>query len=280
MATPQAVIQYYEECRADYAWFWMDRRNLAMHYGYWDEQVRSHSEALLRLNAVLAERAQITDADIVLDAGCGVGGSALWLVAEHGARVLGITLSAAQAREARAHAGKRRLAERVAFEVRDFTGTGLPDGAFSVVWAIESVCHASDKAAFFRETYRLLRPGGRLIMSDFFRAAPRAHEADERMYRRWLDGWAVPDLLTPTELEAVASSAGFHDIALSEATNHVRRSARRLYRLSVSTLLGSRLLTALRLRSRVQHGNTVAARDQYLALKAGLWEYVIVFARK
>ena len=280
MVTPQAIIQYYEQCRADYEWLWMDRRNLAMHYGYWDDQVRSHSQSLLRLNEVLAERAEVTSGDVVFDAGCGVGGSSLWLAAERGAKVVGISLSARQVTEANTHAARRRLADRATFEVRDFFATGLPDDSFSVVWAIESVCHGTDKAAFFREAYRLLRPGGRLIMSDFFRAGPYSSDKQERIYREWLDGWAVPDLLTRSECGEMAADTGFKEVMLTDATQHIEHSARRLYRLSLPRLPIGRLLLALGVRSPVQHGNTIAARNQYLALQAGLWEYVIVLARK
>jgi cyclopropane fatty-acyl-phospholipid synthase-like methyltransferase len=118
------------------------------------------------------------------------------LAKERGATVLGITLSGQQVAQANGHAKRRGLSHQVSFEVRDFSATGLPAESFSVVWAIESVCHALDKAAFFQEAYRLLKPGGRLIMSDFFRAVSFSDVNAEAIYRQWLEGWAVPDLLT------------------------------------------------------------------------------------
>ena len=52
--------------------------SLAIHYGYWDEKVRSFPQSLLRMNEVMMEAARIKSTDKVLDAGCGVGGSSIF----------------------------------------------------------------------------------------------------------------------------------------------------------------------------------------------------------
>ncbi|HBC57016.1 MAG TPA: hypothetical protein DCZ03_07620, partial [Gammaproteobacteria bacterium] len=81
------IVDYYDNCEMDYKVLWRLDRCLAMHYGYWDETTERVSEALIRENQILAERAKITESDIVLDAGCGVGGSAIWLANEIGSTV-------------------------------------------------------------------------------------------------------------------------------------------------------------------------------------------------
>ena len=56
--------------------------SLAIHYGYWDEKVKIISASLLRMNEVMTEARRITATDKVLDAGCGVGGSSIFIAAQ------------------------------------------------------------------------------------------------------------------------------------------------------------------------------------------------------
>ncbi|MCK5872727.1 MAG: SAM-dependent methyltransferase, partial [Methylococcales bacterium] len=74
------TAQYYEDCHQDYLFAWCNRDNLALHYGYWDEdKAYDHHQALLNTNRVLYEKAAIQPTEHVLDAGCGLGGSSLWM---------------------------------------------------------------------------------------------------------------------------------------------------------------------------------------------------------
>src|SRR5206468_3719870 len=95
--------------QCDYTWFWMSSDSLAMHFGYYDETVRTHDASLLKMNEVLARYAQITSHDHILDAGCGVGGSAIWLARIFGCQVKGITIVPEQGRP---FAGERVLVTR------------------------------------------------------------------------------------------------------------------------------------------------------------------------
>ena len=90
------IIQYYNTCESDYRMFWDLDRSMAMHAGFWDETTRTLTDALKRENEILAEYAQIKSHEKVLDAGCGVGGSSIFLAQHYGCKVTGITLSAHQ----------------------------------------------------------------------------------------------------------------------------------------------------------------------------------------
>jgi tocopherol O-methyltransferase len=90
------IIYYYDSCETDYRLFWDLAYSQAMHAGYWDENTKTLRDALHRENEILAERAQIKPGEQVLDAGCGIGGSSLYLAQTHQCQVTGITLSAKQ----------------------------------------------------------------------------------------------------------------------------------------------------------------------------------------
>lgn len=99
---------------------------------------------------------------LVLDAGCGVGGSARHLATRLGAEVEGLTLSPVQAGIARRLSAGR---PDVRFTVADATRAPFETGSFDLVWALESAEHMPDKGAFLRECSRVLRPGGRLVLA-------------------------------------------------------------------------------------------------------------------
>ena len=65
----RAVQSYYNETWLDYRMMWMNRINRSIHFGYWDENTRNHSESLLNTNRVLVERAQFKAGELALDAG-------------------------------------------------------------------------------------------------------------------------------------------------------------------------------------------------------------------
>lgn len=268
----RAIVTYYRAAEFDYRVFWRLRSQMAMHYGYWDTSTRTFAAALQRENQVLAEWAGIRNSDVVLDAGCGVGGSAIYLGRTIGCRVLGITLSPAQVRTATRNAARSKISGLVDFEVRDYVATGLPDASFDVVWAIESVCHAERKIDFLREAYRLLRPGGRLIVADGFALRDDLSPDEAALMHSWLDGWRCPSVATVDQFRSDVRTAGFDVVREQDATENVLPSSRRLFRLA-RLRHAEYVLYALRLRSEAAHGNIVAARNQYLAVRQGLAGY-------
>lgn len=276
----EEIVRYYDTLELDYRFMWNLGRNVAMHFGYWDATTRTFTEALERENAVLAARAGVRRGEVVLDAGCGIGGSAIYLAREHGCRVTGITLSARQVRTAQRLARRAGVADRTCFEQRDYCASGYPAGSFQVVWALESACHAPDKGAFAREMHRVLAPGGRLVVADGFATRTDWTRAERELMEGWLRGWCVESLATVEGFVRDLERAGFVEVCLADASRNVLPSSRRLYRYSRPILWLAALLACggpiLRTRAR----NIQAAHGQYRALVAGLWCYGMVSARK
>jgi SAM-dependent methyltransferase len=95
------------------------------------------------------------------------------------------------------------------------------------------LCHAQDKAAFYREAARLLRPGGRLVVAEYMRTARPFGAPGERLLHKWLDGWAIPDLDTPDEHLSYLSASGFADIQIDDVTAHTCPSLQRLHQITL-----------------------------------------------
>ncbi len=194
--TTEAVIEYYDSCHVDYKILWRSHRNLCIHFGYFDNEHDNHHEALPNMNRVLADRAGISSSDTVLDAGCGVGGSSMWLAENRGATACGINIQPLHLKLAREEAARRGLDHLVRFEERNYCDSGLPAGSFDVVWGLESICHCEDKQAFINEAFRVLKPGGRIMVADFFQFKPEM-DADET-----LEDAAVARRLGPAQSRA------------------------------------------------------------------------------
>ena len=276
----EAIVGYYDETWLDYRILWLNKDNLAVHFGYTDDRTRGHTDALKNMNRVLADRVAIQPGERVLDAGCGVGGSSLWLATERGAEVVGITLAARQAAMARSHAVERRLTDRVHFEVADFTATPFPDAAFDVVWAVESLCHAPARLPSTRRLLGCCVPVDGWSSPISSGSARPLDSTGERMLHEWLDGWAVPDIDTPGEHLDHLASAGFVEPRLDDVTTHTRPSLRRLYRMAYWTYPLAVLGRVTGARSEVQHGNVIASIRQYQALRRDAWFYSILSATK
>src|SRR5436853_637170 len=113
------IVDYYTSTENAYKDSWDLNESLAIHYGYWDKKVRSFPQSLQRMNEVMMETAAILPGQMVLDAGCGVGGSSIFLAAK-GAKVTGISLSERQVEQARVNARTKGLKDQTQFLVMDY----------------------------------------------------------------------------------------------------------------------------------------------------------------
>jgi len=276
----QQIIDYYDLTQGDYERVWDLNKSFAMHAGHWDETTKTLPQALARQNEVLAKMANIKGSDIVLDAGCGVGGSLIFLAERLGCLGTGITLSERQAETALRNSRRRGVSPLIEFQVGDYENmNALIDRGFHVVWAIESVCHSNNKDRFAKEAYRVLKNGGRLILADAFATKEQYSKEEQAVMRSGL-GWGVDSLATTEEFRTLLANAGFSNISFTDTTANVAPSSKKLYDYARLGLPLGRLAERLGLRTSIQTANIVTAYDQYLALTEGLSNYGIFYAEK
>ncbi|MBA3721814.1 MAG: methyltransferase domain-containing protein [Parachlamydiaceae bacterium] len=276
----EEIIQYYDKCESDYRLLWDLDHSHAMHAGFWDENTRTLRDALRRENEVLAEIAQITAEDRVLDAGCGVGGSSIFLAKYYACQVDAITLSEKQVKTATHKAEAAGVDSNVTFSVMDYTSTTFSDKSFDVVWGVESICHAQNKGAFIKEAARVLKPGGRLIVADGFATHVNNKGKEHYLMQRWLRGWGVSALETVESFENELIKENFEEITFRDITQNVWPSAKRLYLYSLPAIVLSKMGECAGFRTKAQTENLQSARCQYEALKKKLWLYGIFCAVK
>jgi tocopherol O-methyltransferase len=228
---------------------------------------------------VMMEISSVVATDKILDAGCGVGGAAIFLSMAKNAEVVGISLSDKQIEYAIKVASKHHPDARVSFKVMDFTRTTFPDESFDVIWACESVCQANKKA-FINESYRLLKKGGRLIMADFFLTS--GDQPDKHAWiRKWCDTWAVSELISCDLFTDGLQTRGFKSVKSFDYNQNIKHSAKRMYLASLFGALPSELYNLIHPEvSPFAKNHYKCGYYQYRALKEGLWRYMIILAIK
>ncbi|KAM9496104.1 phosphoethanolamine methyltransferase [Clarias gariepinus] len=102
----------------------------------------------------------------VLDVGCGIGGGDFYMAKTFGVDVLGMDLSSNMVEIAMERAVIEKLPS-VQFEVSDATKRRFPDSSFDVVYSRDTILHISDKLGLFKKFHSWLKPGGKLLISDY-----------------------------------------------------------------------------------------------------------------
>lgn len=154
----------------------------------------------------------------VLDIGCGTGGSAFYMAREFDVHVLGVDLSENMLGVADEHkAGMSgRIQELVDFRLLDATKADFPENHFDVIYSRDAIMHIADKPLLYKNVYKWLKPGGKLLVSEYIHGKNHPNHTQE--YIEYIDDRGY-QLLTVQNYEQVLSRAGFTNIEATDITS-------------------------------------------------------------
>jgi SAM-dependent methyltransferase len=164
-------------------------------------------------NVYLAELAGVAPGDRILDAGCGVGGPAVAIaMALPDVVIDGVTISEVQVEMAREIIAAANLAERVRVHLGDFHRLPFPDESFDAVLYFEVTGYSTDRMALYRESARLLRPGGTVYVKDLFRQEDPLTEEQRQSMAAFDQLWSCAQSPTLSETGRSMRAAGLVDV--------------------------------------------------------------------
>jgi SAM-dependent methyltransferase len=103
----------------------------------------------------------------VLDVASGSGGPALFTARTTGCHVTGVDITYSGIQTANEVAAALGLSDQALFHRAD-ASSPLPfdEGSFDAIICIDAIDHFLDRVSLFKEWYRVLRPGGRILFTD------------------------------------------------------------------------------------------------------------------
>jgi sarcosine/dimethylglycine N-methyltransferase len=137
-----------------------------LHMGLFENPDEPLLTAQMRANAHMAKAAAFKPGQKVIEAACGVGSTARYLAKNHDVRVQATNIAEMQLSEGRELTERAGLSPLIDFSYVDYHELPFPDASFDVWWCQEALLYSIDKRRVFDEAVRVVRPGGRLIMSD------------------------------------------------------------------------------------------------------------------
>ena len=206
----ETVKEYYDLCGEFMIFGWGE----SLHFAPLAPE-ESLEDAKIRHQRLMIAKLELQEGMRVIDVGCGVGGPMRRVACEAGVRVVGVNNNEIQLQRARslnAEAGLDQVIHCVPCNFMDMSI--FEDDSFDRGYAIESTCHAPDKAGAFAEIFRVLKPGAlfwgqEMCMTGKFDPNDSRHSAVKRDLRH---GTALKDIATMDGVNRALETAGFQVI--------------------------------------------------------------------
>lgn len=196
-----------------------------IHHGYYEtNQISTPLQAQEKLIQKLTELFEIPKQSHILDVGCGMGGSSIYLASQYQAQVTGITLSPKQVQIATQAAISANI-QQVKFEIGDALSlANQQDNTYDIVWSLESCEQFIDKNLFIQQALRVLKPGGKLMLATWCSDRDNYIGKDAKRYKKLCHAFDLPYMPTIDHYRSLLQANGFTLECERDWTQNVEKS--------------------------------------------------------
>lgn len=217
LATNEDVASHYDDLDQFYREIWGEH----VHHGVWRTGRETDLQAAENLSEMAAKLGRVGPGAEVCDVGCGYGATARIYAARHGANVTGMTVSEVQLAYAKAN---NSVPGKTTYLLRDWYENQLPDSRFDVVQSVESMEHMADLPRFFREAWRVMKPGGRLVICAWMSCENPGGLSRRLLLNPIVKEAALAGIRPASEFRAATEAAGFANFHMADITQQVKRT--------------------------------------------------------
>ena len=176
-----------------------------IHYGVYPTGDETIEDATWIAKRTMAEGVGLKPGMTVLEVGCGYGATARYLAETFGVDVVATNISEIQLTKCR-EKPQPKTGGTLRFEYADYHDLPYDDASFDVWWCQESLVHSAEKEKVLAEAFRVLKPGGRAVISDHIfwvdKLTPAERGAVEARYH-------MSKLSSPDDYKSHLAAVGF-----------------------------------------------------------------------
>ncbi len=193
------------------------------HEAFFKNSSESKQSAMKKTNRLFLRDSKLRPNDNAIDLGCGIGTFACYVASEIGCNVTGINLSKFQLQKAKKIVRQKKL-HNVKFQYLDIMNLGKLHNKFDAAFSIAVNCHLPDKVKALKNIYKILKQGGRLVISDYLQKHTLNPFEKELLIEPFNHYWCYPYMESVEGYKKILKEVGFTIIKARDVSKQVKKN--------------------------------------------------------